>query len=84
MCLPGLHITLGVLLHLFVLLEDECHKLDLEMAEIASPQSGDRRSYQEYARAVQRERTLLNEQTNEITQPNPFVAHLDFLETSLH
>ena len=40
-CLPGLHITLGVYLRLFTLLEDECHALDVEMTLFSSPQSGD-------------------------------------------
>ena len=31
-CPPGLHITLGVFIKLYGLLEDECHNLDLELA----------------------------------------------------
>lgn len=61
MCLPGLHITLGVYLRLFNLLEDECHKLDMEMAELTSPQSGDRPSYTNFSKVIERERELLDE-----------------------
>lgn len=61
MCIPGLHITLGVYLRLFVLLEDECHKLDLEMAQLTSPQSSDKPSCSNYSMVVQRERELLDE-----------------------
>ncbi len=60
-CLPGLHITLGVYLRLFTLLEDDCHKLDMEMAELTSPQSGDRPSYTNYTKVIQTERDLLDE-----------------------
>ena len=31
-CLPGLHITLGIFYRLFTLLEDDCHKLDIRVA----------------------------------------------------
>ena len=31
-CLPGLHITQGIFVKLFNILEDECHKLDLTLA----------------------------------------------------
>lgn len=68
MCLPGLHITLGVFLRLFTLLEDECHKLDLEIASGTNVQSGDRPSFVDYSLAVQMERALLDEQTAEEKQ----------------
>ena len=59
--LPGLHITLGIFYRLFTLLEDECHKLDIEMASLTSPQSEDRQSYVDYSKVVKRERALLDE-----------------------
>ena len=31
-CLPGLHITQGIFVKLFDLLEDACHQLDLQLA----------------------------------------------------
>lgn len=61
MCLPGLHITLGVFFRLFTLLEDECHSLDIQMALSATPASGDRPNFSEYALAMQKERTMLDE-----------------------
>lgn len=62
-CLPGLHITLGVFLKLFTLLEDECYKLDLEMASVTGSLSGDRPGYVDYSATVHRERALLDEKT---------------------
>ena len=63
MCLPGLHITLGVFLRLFTLLEDECAKLDLEMAASVSLQPGDRQGYIDYTSLIQKERALLDERS---------------------
>ena len=42
-------------------MEDECHKLDLQMATSSSPVPGDRQSYTNYAQVVQSERALLDE-----------------------
>lgn len=60
-CLPGLHVTLGVFYRLFTLLEDECHKLDLEMAAQTIAQSDDRPSYTIHSNLVHQERSLLDE-----------------------
>lgn len=46
---------------LFTLLEDECHKLDVHMATMTSPEESDRQSYITYASKVHQERTLLDE-----------------------
>ena len=59
-CLPGLHITLGFFLRLFTLLEDECHKLDLELAALKSPLESDWASYTSYTSMVHQERVLLD------------------------
>ncbi len=64
MCPPGLHITLGVFLRLFTLLEDECHKLDLQLASMTAPLSGDRVAYVDFTVTIQMERTLLDEREN--------------------
>lgn len=60
MCLPGLHVTLGVFLRLFNLFEDECHKLDLELAAKSAPQTGDRPAYCKHSEIVHQERALLD------------------------
>lgn len=60
MCLPGLHITLGVFHRLFTLFEDECHELDLELAELMNPQTGDRPAYCSHSNTVREERKLLD------------------------
>lgn len=59
--MPGLHVTLGVFYRLFTLLEDECHKLDLEMAAQTIAQSDDRPSYTIHSNLVHQERSLLDE-----------------------
>ena len=57
-CLPGLHITLGVFYRLFTLFEDQCHELDLEMATLSTPQTGDRPAYHTHSNTVHKEREL--------------------------
>lgn len=59
MCPPGLHITLGIFLRLFVLLEEDCHKLDL-----AKHIEGNGRgpSYEKYAAILQQQTQLKDEQ----------------------
>ena len=39
MCIPGLHITLGIYLKLFNLLEDKCHAYDIKIAAILANHS---------------------------------------------
>ena len=65
-CLPGSQITLGILIRLFTLMEDECHKLDLEMAESGSavPSSSDSSTYTNFIAVVQRERALVDKKSN--------------------
>jgi hypothetical protein len=52
---------LGVFFRLFTLLEDECHKLDIELAARKSPNERDKSSYVSYAAKVHQERTLLDQ-----------------------
>ena len=40
MCIPGLHISLGVFFRLYTLLEEACHELDLTAANINSSHQG--------------------------------------------
>jgi hypothetical protein len=46
---------------LFTLLEDECHKLDIELAARKSANERDKRSYVTYVAKVHQERTLLDQ-----------------------
>lgn len=46
---------------LFTLFEDECHKLDLEMATLTSPQTSDTTSYTTHSNLVHQERKLLDD-----------------------
>ena len=75
-CLPGLHITLGVFFQLFTLLEDECHKLDIELASKTAPAQGDKASYVNYVSKVHQERALLD-------QKDTLVGELKFLDQTL-
>lgn len=60
-CLPGLHITLGIFMRLFVLLEVECNKLDLTMLMQGSgAEFGP--SYHKYAAAFNKQTELKDEQ----------------------
>lgn len=53
-------------MRLFTLLEDECHRLDLEMAELTPTVTcdGDRPSYTNFTAMIQRERELLDKKKN--------------------
>ena len=59
-CPPGLHITLGIFLRLFVLLEVECHKLDVSEQMGGSVSSGP--SYDKYVAALHQQTQLKDEQ----------------------
>jgi len=78
-CLPGLHITLGVFFRLFTLLEDECHKLDLELATLTSPEESDRQSYINFAAKVHQERVLLDQRDTLIEELDSLKQTLAFL-----
>ena len=60
MCPPGLHITLGIFLRLFVLLENACHELDLTAHMQGTDDCGP--SYQRFSAALQRLTELKDEQ----------------------
>ena len=68
-------------MRLFTLLEDECHKLDLEMAGSASAvlRDSDRVAYVNFAAVVQRERELLDKKTNLEDQTKLLDQTLSFL-----
>ena len=57
-CPPGLHITLGIFLRLFVLLEDCCNELDLSV-ELQGSEAGC--SYERYATALRQQRASKDE-----------------------
>ena len=54
---PGLHISLGIFLRLFTLLEDACHELDVSVALQPIPGSAGP-SFVQYADALQQQSTL--------------------------
>ena len=77
MCPPGLHITLGIFLRLFVLLEDTCHQLDLS-ANLQESDCGP--SYERYSAAfhkltnIKDERLQLQNELNMLEQIVTFTA----------
>lgn len=79
MCLPGLHITLGIFFRLFTLLEDQCHALDLELAAITNPAAGDRPSYMNYSAWVTKERTLLDSREKVQKEVDMLIQTLSYL-----
>ncbi len=52
--------ALGVFHRLFTLFKDECHQLDLQLAELTNPQAGDRSAYCSHSKTVHEERKLLD------------------------
>ena len=73
MCPPSLHVTLGIFLRLFVLLEDECHRLDLSVS-LQGSNSGP--SYERHA-------TALHQQTELKTELHTLKNGLEILEQIL-
>ena len=49
MCLPGLHITQGIFVKIFDLLEDACHQLDLQLAYTFTKEGSSSSSFTRYA-----------------------------------
>ncbi len=60
-CLPGLHISLGIFYRLFSLLEDACHQLDFKLAQNTSPSPASQTSFNEYSLALHQTRELQDE-----------------------
>ena len=59
MCPPGLHITLGIFLRLFLLLEDSCHELDVLAEMHGSSEVGP--SYERHVTALRQQRAFKDE-----------------------
>ena len=50
-CIPGLHLSLGIFSRLFELLEEECHSLDLQLAHSTSSDNSES-SFTKYSAAL--------------------------------
>lgn len=61
-CIPGLHISLGIFYRLFSLLEDAVHCLDFEVAPTSSAAQQSSRAVEEYVKALQQLEKLKEEQ----------------------
>lgn len=80
MCVPGLHISLGVFFRLYTLLEEACHKLDLAFAKSTGSLSTEGGySFDNYVSALH-QLFQLKEETEQQTQA---VSVLDQLSTYL-
>ena len=67
-CLPALHISMGIFYKLYSLLEEECHLLDLKLAlQLSTDAELTTASYEEYATAV-KELTAYKEQLEVLQQ----------------
>ena len=51
-CIPGLHLSLGIFNRLYNLLEEACHELDLLLAEHISGEQGSGTSHDQYSSAL--------------------------------
>ena len=76
--LPGLHISLGIFMKLWTLLEAECHKLDLELAQHTTGSTGDRKAYLKYSAAIH-DLTRLGEEKEKAEQ---YASMLDGVVTT--
>ena len=56
MCIPGLHLSLGIYDRLWNLLCDACHELDLKLAGLGGNDDGS--IFSRYSNAIQRRSTL--------------------------
>jgi hypothetical protein len=68
-----------VFFRLFTLLEDQCHKLDLEMAASSSSQEGDRPGFVAFTEVIKKERALLDEKAtldSELKWLGQILSHL--------
>lgn len=78
-CLPGLHITVGIFFRQFSLLEDECHCLDLEVAKCNVVQPDDRTTFGIYVSSLHQRASLQEEKdqlTNLINTINQVITYL--------
>ena len=65
--LPGLHMSLGIFLKLWHLMEAECHQLDLELAMVTTGETGDRDGFLAHSRRIH-EINALEEEKEQIMQ----------------
>lgn len=76
---PGLHITLGIFYRLWCLLEEECHQLDLQLAQQVASSPLDKELFSHYTELLkqlselEREKPKLIQYTEGL---NNAVAHL--------
>ena len=70
MCLPGLHITLGVFTKIFKLFEDTCHELDLKLACSSSQTAASSSSFDEYHQEMLKMLSAKEDLTSQLQELN--------------
>eukprot|EP00731_Ephydatia_muelleri_P027139 Em0019g12a len=65
-CLPGLHITLGIFTKIFKLLEDTCHEQDLRLASSSSQIAASSSTFEEYHQEMLRMLSAKEDLTSQI------------------
>ena len=74
MCIPGLHLSLGIYNRLYNLLENSCQEFDLQLAASSESDIGGG-SYQRYSRALKR-LTYLEEELQKLDEKAEMFAEL--------
>lgn len=77
-CIPGLHISLGIFNRLWVLLEDACSELDLLLAQYSSGSSSGS-TFEQYSSALKEEQQLksaLQLEVNKATMLEQLVTYI--------
>ncbi|KAL5496199.1 hypothetical protein EMCRGX_G012437 [Ephydatia muelleri] len=80
-CPPGLHITMGIFLRLFVLLEEDCHKLDCRAVVLDGVSVI---SYDNYCAALVTKRELMDEMVSLKDTIQCFEQHVGKLKQRLN
>ena len=80
MCIPGLHLSLGIFNRLWNLLEDACKQLDIKLAEANLGSGTGGSTFQQYSTALQQHSSLKSqlqsrkEQVTMLEQLNTFLT----------
>ena len=67
-CIPGLHLSLGIFNRLWTLLEDACNKLDLQLAEIGVRDGTGGSSFSEYSTILSNRSQLATQLATQISK----------------
>ena len=84
MCVPGLHLSLGIFDRLWTLLEDDCKQLDLRLAEADHGEGGiGGDTFIQYSVALQQKASLTSQLDSQMAHVNMLEQLATFLSLSL-